>query len=977
MKFVLLLAFYIFTANAQQTIDKVNVNQLKLPKESLNRALILDGAGQVKSSSTVTDTEIGYLEGLSDTLVNLLSGKANDSDVVKLTGDQSVDGIKTFTGKLVAQSTVNGSTPCPVMTEAQRNLFTPVEGDCVYNSDTLKLNVFDGSIWKDVGGAGGISLWITLNPYIVNDIVIESDKIYRCVTAHTSDTFAADFILGYWVEVSQGLTSPVSLADGGTGSSITPFIGSLVYVDSDSFEQLIPGTPGQILQIDGSSLPSWTDKTEYSVTNSLETTLSTTQVLLETGNKNILTNPSFESSSFDSGGWINLAGSFTENFANKIDGEKSARLVLSSQTMSLTQSSVLYQSSFADGVQGLASVRVKSDVSLKVCSVQAGIVSTSNCVDVQPNNKWGLYKVPFILGATSNGISIASTGAVSGTVYIDDAFVGSVDLSADVDSSKVAGEAYFSGAANCAGWTRTSNTIGAVTADADCPGPTIVTSSMGSWQTTDSDLPRVTINNLPPGTYKAKFYAKAVLAIGGQFSAAINDGNSTCYAVAGPNGGLGQYTPLIVECTFSYASSGNRVFELYVGSTANTITLVNDTTLPAQGTKFILEYFGSGSVYTSTNADTDWASCGHTTSDFTGFGTVTNIETQCKREGSDLLMRGKFTSGSDSAVEARLALKLGGTALTSASSPTIASLQVAGHGNVSTASTTFFSGVSILIEPSVGYVTFGRESSTTDGTTKTNANNIATVGRIISINARIPIAGWTNSNIIIGQFNGLESCASTLECTDTFSAKVSSAGVVSDENVDWINGSCSYSLGSWSCNFSSSIFTVSPNCTASSQVNRFVRVNAATSSAVSGITYNDAGVSDNQAFQIICQKQGADYIGKTAKAVAGDQNVRTPGIIKAVHYSSKISSAGVVSAELGEFITGDCTVTSIGIYTCTVPSNTFLTTPNCTSAANDDGRVVNYNYSSSTPTSLVFRSLNFSNALTGVSFAIQCHGVSP
>lgn len=139
--------------------------------------------------------------------------------------------------------------------------------------------------------------------------------------------------------------------------------------------------------------------------NNLVTNMGGINALLETGNTNILTNPSFEHLTFSTG-WTNSAGTFTAETALEIEGLKAAKLVLSSQTMSLTQSSTLYASQFSDGVQGLASVRVKSDVALKVCSVQAGTVSTTNCVDVPSNNKWGLFKIPFILGATSNGISI-------------------------------------------------------------------------------------------------------------------------------------------------------------------------------------------------------------------------------------------------------------------------------------------------------------------------------------------------------------------------------------------------------------------------------------------------------------------------------------------------------------------------------------------------------------------------------------------
>jgi hypothetical protein len=498
MRTFLILFFIVFllsNAKAQvaNKIDKLDVNQLRLPKESVSKASYIDATGQVKSSS-VTDTELGYLSGLTDTVSNLLSGKepsissgtssqywrgdkswqtldksavglgnvdntsdinkpistdtqtalnlkANDADVVKLTGNQSISGVKTFTGKIVASTTINGSIPCPVMTQTQRNAFSASQGDCVYNTTSLELNVYDGTNWKSAGGSGGgISLWLTGTTYAVDTVVIESDKIYRCLIAHTSGTFATDLSASKWIEVSQGLTAPVSLADGGTNKNITASAGSVVYVDADSFEQ-VSGTSGQVLQSNGSSAPTFVNKSisaksqnntsvtaeEIQVPNNLLTQVGTNKHLNETGNKNILSNPSFEHSTFSTS-WTNSSGTFTQETSTVIDGKASAKLVLSSQTMALTQSSTLYQAQFADGVQGLASVKIKSDIALNVCPIQAGSVSAVNCVVTDSSNTWRTYKVPFILGATSNGISIASSGSATGTVYIDDSFVGPMDL---------------------------------------------------------------------------------------------------------------------------------------------------------------------------------------------------------------------------------------------------------------------------------------------------------------------------------------------------------------------------------------------------------------------------------------------------------------------------------------------------------------------------------------------------------------------
>jgi hypothetical protein len=448
---IVFVLLYMVSAHSQQTIEKLNANQLKLPKETISKALSVDATGQVKSSAT-SDTELGYLSGTTSSVQTQINSKINDSDAVHLTGNESISGVKTFTGRLETSSTTNASLPCPVMTQSQRDLVaSPVAGFCVFNSDTLLSNIYDGSLWKAMGGSGGgISLWITATGYAVDDVVIESNKIYICLTAHTSGTFATDLASVYWLRVStdvSGATGVLPLANGGTNKNATASNGAIVYSDTDSFELLAAGTSGQVLQTNGAAAPTFVNKSisgkaqnktavtseEIQFPNNLLTETGTNKYLSESGNKNILDNPSFEHSTFSTS-WTNSAGTFTQETSIVIDGKASAKLVLAAQTMSLTQSSTLYEAQFADGVQGLVMVRIKSDIALSVCSIQAGTVSTTNCVVTNTDSKWGLYKVPFILGATSNGVSIASSGSVTGTVYIDDAFVGAVDLKQDINN---------------------------------------------------------------------------------------------------------------------------------------------------------------------------------------------------------------------------------------------------------------------------------------------------------------------------------------------------------------------------------------------------------------------------------------------------------------------------------------------------------------------------------------------------------------
>lgn len=336
----------------------------------------------------------------------------------------------------------------------------------------------------------------------------------------------------------------------------------------------------------------------FKAPNYTATQTNGTESLIETGNKNILTNPSFEHSTFSTG-WT-LSASSTTDSTTAIDGSSSALLVSSAASISAYQDSTLYNTELDDGVQCLAQVRIKSDVALQVCARVGGTTSTTDCVTTNTDSKWALYKVPFICGATSNGISIASSGSVTGGAYIDDAFVGAVDVKQDMTSSRIAGEAYIV-AASCE-WTRASTTLGAFATTAACPGPTVTYSSMGSWQTTDSDLPRFTVNSLPPGVYKATFYVYSDQSGSGQgptFS--INDGTTSCQAVGGTDGTEKGSTT--VSCIFNYTSIGNRVFELYGSSATGTITVsAFSGTGFSNPIKFQLEYFGNNQIYS--------ASCG-------------------------------------------------------------------------------------------------------------------------------------------------------------------------------------------------------------------------------------------------------------------------------------------------------------------------------------------------------------------------------
>ena len=161
--------------------------------------------------------------------------------------------------------------------------------------------------------------------------------------------------------------------------------------------------------------------------NKQTTKISGATALIETGNKNILENPSFEHSIFNTG-WVNLNGTLIKDITNVIDGKSASKVTLSSEILDLSQDSDLYQNQFSDNTTAIFTCRVKTSVSgVKACPKKAGIIQSALCKTHTGSNKWELLKSEFILGSVSNGVAIVSDSPVTGDVIVDDCFLGAVD----------------------------------------------------------------------------------------------------------------------------------------------------------------------------------------------------------------------------------------------------------------------------------------------------------------------------------------------------------------------------------------------------------------------------------------------------------------------------------------------------------------------------------------------------------------------
>lgn len=453
--------------------------------------------------------------------------------------------------------------------------------------------------------------------------------------------------------------------------------------------------------------------------------------LLETGNKNLLANPSFEHQTYNTS-WTSLSGTSALETSVVIDGKKSHKITYSSAFVSLTPTDVTTNAAqFADlSVQGVASVMVKAPFAVKLCARNAGSTSTTLCSSpTQGLNKWEQLYYPFVLGATSNGFEIKSDALVTGVAYFDDAFMGPSKVTAN---TSVIGP-----------WTTYTPTWSVVSGTAPVIGNGTIT---GKWrQVGDSAEITIEIISGTTTTYGSGSYTFSLppnITIDGSKSS--NDfGTMNLYNNTAPfNTYIGQvifFSTSAVRAIGTSTSVWTNSIPVSLTASTSGHRISGNFTVP------VTQFAASTNTLSSTNGNTSWASCGHVFTDFNGFGMVTNIETQCKRDGDDLLMKGKFTPGPGTAVEARVNLKHQGVLLTSAGTGKIPSIQLAGtDAFTGTGATVGFN----LIEPSVGYITFSQQNSGTGGLTKLLGNNY-TASQPISISARIPIATWENSNVIV------------------------------------------------------------------------------------------------------------------------------------------------------------------------------------------------------------------------------------
>lgn len=207
--------------------------------------------------------------------------------------------------------------------------------------------------------------------------------------------------------------------------------------------------------------------------------------------------------------------------------------------------------------------------SVEVASSSIPVIS-SNPVKLILNAPCGDLSVDTTVRLTnSTGNSGTSAVKVANLYYGEATNVGSVS------QAQFIGSAFIDTTGSCT-WDRTGTSLGPFPTNSNCPGPTVeFNPGPGIIQTTDTDLPKFTVNNLPPGYYKVIFnFSGGNQTSSNRTAFAINDGTTTSGRTSIDPSTPTQW-PITVIAFFNYTTSGNRSFELYASTSANSVTIGN------------------------------------------------------------------------------------------------------------------------------------------------------------------------------------------------------------------------------------------------------------------------------------------------------------------------------------------------------------------------------------------------------------------
>lgn len=329
-------------------------------------------------------------------------------------------------------------------------------------------------------------------------------------------------------------------------------------------------------------------------------------------NQNLLANPGFESGTIN---WSASGGVYatTSTAANVGAGARSgdwdsgsAGETLTSNSVPITSGSGYSNANFA----GYCAFKVASGTATHKLQLYDG-TNILNSVTI-PSTTSGFSGIAVNAISPASGtisLRVISVASNEPEIFIDNCYLGlaaNFNLSG-VSQTKFIGSAFFATTGSCT-WTRTGTSLGAFSTTSACPGPTVeFNPGPGTIQTTDADLPQITLNNAPSGVYQ--IIASGRTSAGnasGRLDFAINDGTTTSGRASEiPSTSTDGFFSVVGW--FNYTAPGNHTFALYGAASTSTVAIAN-----ADGnaeTYFSIIYYPNGSqtAYTPAQFPASWS----------------------------------------------------------------------------------------------------------------------------------------------------------------------------------------------------------------------------------------------------------------------------------------------------------------------------------------------------------------------------------
>jgi hypothetical protein len=655
------------------------------------------------------------------------------------------------TSRVNVISTTKSSKPCPAMTETQRDLIaSPATGSCIYNTTALQLNIYDGTAWQSAGG-GGIENWQTAISYDIDDVVIESNKIYQCETAHTSGTFATDLAALKWVELSAqqpvNLTGPITSIGAATSITSQTGTGSTFVVQNTPTLTTpnIGAATGTSLTLAGNISAYNYDKDNLLVNGNIENPLSTE--------------------------WTCTVGTCTRTTTSGEFSKDTAALkvALSAQAMNVSQTvttpSGIQKQGFARAIYRVPATMADFQICTLVDAAEQTCVPTANLIK---DDTFRSIEIPLTFGTTSAGIKFKTTSSYTANAYFDGAIVaqglGLQNLSVDTN--------WIPYVPTFTGFGTVSTTECAYRINA----PDMLIRCRFVSGTSTATEARV---SLPSGYTSASVTDIPTIQVAGNYYK--NNSNVNIFAT------------VLIEPSVSYMTFSG----LIVTNALDPMTKANGSSIAASGEKEMLwariplaNLSAASNVYSQASANYDWTSYSPA---ILGWGTIASpASNYCKhkRENGDLLVSCAFTGGTAQptigTIPLPATLQIDSSRIVASNTTGVAGQKVGSYGS----NTAQANGAVITATgTSLTNVYTGSTNNNSSYLIPTTVNAIIGNSALMSIEFRVPIVGWSNSNQIVGSFENVPTVPGAGARIDK---GVISYGATSSTQCTTTNTNCAY-----------------------------------------------------------------------------------------------------------------------------------------------------------------------------------------